>query len=202
MGLIDPDISAPGVCITSLDYSSDDKYVGGPMWSGTSMATPHVAGAMALMLSKNSGLAQAIMDSILEMTSVDYGFSGKDTDYGAGRLDCYEAFIATPVGVGESKETVYPGVFSLSKIAPNPFYNGTFISYQIPDGRSVQTVIEVYDITGKSVKTLINSQHDPGWHSVYWDGRDGLDRRVASGIYFMRFMAGNYTRTGKMLLLR
>jgi len=202
MGLIDPDISAPGVCITSLDYSSDDGYVGGSMWSGTSMATPHVASAMALMLSKNSGLAQAIMDSILEITSVDYGLTGKDTDYGAGRLDCYEAFIATPVGVGESKETVYPGVFSLSKIAPNPFYNGTFISYQIPDGRSVQAVIKVYNITGKLVKTLINSQHNPGWHSVYWDGRDGLDRRVASGIYFMRFMAGNYTRTGKMLLLR
>ncbi|MCK4235020.1 S8 family serine peptidase [candidate division WOR-3 bacterium] len=202
MGLIDPDISAPGVCITSLDYSTDDGYVGGPMWSGTSMATPHVAGAMALMLSKNSGLAQAIMDSILEVTSVDYGLTGKDTDYGAGRLDCYEAFTATPVGVGESKKTVYPKVFGLSRNAPNPFYNGTFITYQIPDGRSVYTVLSIYDVSGKLIKTLVNSQHDPGKHSVYWDGRDGLGRRVVSGIYFVRFAAGGYVRTGKMLLLR
>ena len=201
MGLIDPDISAPGVCITSLDYSTDDGYVGGPWWSGTSMATPHVAGAMALMLSKNSGLAQAIMDSILEITSVDYGFSGKDTDYGAGRLDCYEAFIATPVGVGESKETVYPRVFGLSENVPNPFYSRTRIPYQIPDGRSVHTVLKVYDITGKLVRTLVDNQHDPGWYSVYWDGRDGLGKRVTSGIYFMKFTAGNYTNTGKMLFL-
>jgi len=94
MGLIDPDISAPGVDIKSLSYSSDNGYVSG--WNGTSMATPHVAGAMALILSKNSGIAPAVMDSILELTSVDLGSAGKDNDFGAGRLDCYEALLATP----------------------------------------------------------------------------------------------------------
>ncbi|MCH7761729.1 S8 family peptidase, partial [candidate division TA06 bacterium] len=89
MGLIDPDVSAPGVCVTSLRHSTNNGYV--PCWSGTSMATPHVAGLIALMLSKNPGLSPAELDSIIEMTSVDLGTPGKDNDYGAGRIDCCAA---------------------------------------------------------------------------------------------------------------
>ena len=95
MGLIDPDVCAPGVNIKSLDYSSDNGYVSG--WNGTSMATPHVAGAMALILEKNSSVATAFIDSILEVTAVELGTPGKDNVYGSGRIDCYQAVLATPV---------------------------------------------------------------------------------------------------------
>lgn len=91
MGLIDPDISAPGVEIVSLD-TLDDGYVAG-LW-GTSFAAPHVAGAAALLLSMNSQLSPAMVDSLLETTAVDSGPLGKDNDYGAGRLD-----LLQPMGV-------------------------------------------------------------------------------------------------------
>ena len=70
MGLIRPDVSAPGDNIKSLDYSNTG-YADG--WSGTSMATPCVAGVMALMLNKNPNLMPDEMSEALELTALDYG---------------------------------------------------------------------------------------------------------------------------------
>lgn len=97
MGLIDPDVCAPGTDINSTvmggGYSGDT-------WSGTSMATPHVSGAAALILSKNPLLLPADVDEILETTAIDLGPLGKDNDYGAGRIDVYEAYMLTPDPTG------------------------------------------------------------------------------------------------------
>ena len=86
-GLTRPDVSGPGVDITSCNYTGS----GYTMMSGTSMATPHTAGVVCLMLSKNPNLSPAVVDSILELTALDLGTTGKDDDYGAGRIDALEA---------------------------------------------------------------------------------------------------------------
>ncbi|MEO0069366.1 MAG: S8 family serine peptidase, partial [candidate division WOR-3 bacterium] len=85
-GLTRPDMSAPGVAIKSCK-------IGGGYYDneGTSMATPHVAGTVCLMLSKNPDLTPAVVDSILEVTAVDLGAPGKDNDFGAGRIDALAA---------------------------------------------------------------------------------------------------------------
>ncbi len=93
-GLLDPDVLAPGVDIKSLDYNSSTGYT---LKSGTSMATPHVAGVMALLLSRNPELTPAEVDELLERTALDLGALGKDNDYGAGRVDAYEALLQVPV---------------------------------------------------------------------------------------------------------
>ena len=85
-GLTRPDVSAPGVNIKSCSYTG-----GYTNMDGTSMATPHTAGAVCLMLSKNPNLSPAVVDSILEMTAVDLGPGGKDNDFGAGRIDALAA---------------------------------------------------------------------------------------------------------------
>jgi subtilisin family serine protease len=85
-GLTRPDVSAPGVNIKSCSYTG-----GYTLMDGTSMATPHVAGAVCLMLSKNPELSPAVVDSILEITAVDLGPAGKDNDFGAGRIDALAA---------------------------------------------------------------------------------------------------------------
>lgn len=92
MGLIDPDIAAPGVDVVSLQLGGGYS---GP-WNGTSMATPHVAGTMALMLESNPDLSAAEVDSLIEMTSIELGPAGKDTCYGAGRIDALAAVHAVP----------------------------------------------------------------------------------------------------------
>ncbi|MEO0088773.1 MAG: S8 family serine peptidase [candidate division WOR-3 bacterium] len=96
-GLKKPDVSAPGVDVLSCDYQNNSGY---RLMSGTSMATPHVAGTVALMLSKNPELTPREIDSILQTTAVDLGLPGKDTLFGAGRIDAYNAVMATPLPTG------------------------------------------------------------------------------------------------------
>jgi subtilisin family serine protease len=86
-GLTRPDVSAPGTNIKSCYYTG----VGYTNMDGTSMATPHVAGAVCLMLSKNPNLTPYEVDSILELTAVDRGAAGKDNDFGAGRINALAA---------------------------------------------------------------------------------------------------------------
>ncbi len=96
-GLFKPDVSAPGVNVKSCNYIDSnnnniyDDYADG--WDGTSMATPHAAGAAALLLSIDENFTPAQIDEILETSAVDYGTTGKDNSFGAGRIDTYEACL-------------------------------------------------------------------------------------------------------------
>lgn len=89
-GKLKPTISGPGVntLSTRRDCSTYHNL------SGTSMATPHVAGAVALMLEANPDLDHFQIKQILKDTSVDLGVSGPDNSFGAGRVDAYEAVLA------------------------------------------------------------------------------------------------------------
>ena len=93
-GLIHPDVGAPGENITSCAYNSNTGYLSG--WSGTSMATPAVAGAVALMLEKNPELLPWEVDSILQVTVKPLGAQPKNNDFGTGRISAYQAVLATP----------------------------------------------------------------------------------------------------------
>jgi hypothetical protein len=94
-GLLKPDVSAPGVNITSCDYQNNSGYLSG--WSGTSMATPCAAGVVALMLNKNPTLLPAQVDSILQYSVRPLGSQPKNNDFGTGRISAYLALLHTPL---------------------------------------------------------------------------------------------------------
>ncbi len=94
-GLIRPDVSAPGVDIVSAHYAGNSGYL---VRNGTSMATPCVAGCMALMLSKNPELTPADICRILEETAVS-NEPGKNNITGYGRVDVLAAVNAVPANV-------------------------------------------------------------------------------------------------------
>ncbi len=127
LGLIRPDVSAPGVDIISTDAFNSSGYT---EMSGTSMATPGVAGVMALLLSKNPGLSPEEICMILETTSIDLGEDGKDNIFGAGRIDAYEAIINTNEQ-GPSYE---------SHLVIDPNSNG-----EIEAGETIQLTITMYN---------------------------------------------------------
>lgn len=137
IGLIRPDVCAPGLNIKSLNYSDDNGYC---YMEGTSMATPCVSGTIALMLSKNHELTPAQIEKILERTAVKLT-EHKSNDYGSGRLDALAAVNA-----------VNPDVVSetLGKIAvyPNPSMGDFTI---VGEGMKQ---IEIYSIDGRLVKSL------------------------------------------------
>ena len=92
MGLIRPDISAPGENIKSLAHYSNTGYESG--WSGTSMATPCIAGVIALMISKDNSLTPEQISQTLEENALHLGSAGKNNTYGSGRVDALEAVNA------------------------------------------------------------------------------------------------------------
>ena len=94
IGLIRPDVCAPGVDIKSLNYQTNTGYTS---MSGTSMATPCAAGCMALMLSKDPNLMPADVCRILEETAVRLA-EGKSNIFGFGRIDVLAAVEAIQLG--------------------------------------------------------------------------------------------------------
>ncbi len=96
-GLIKPDLAAPGVDITS-SFGPSGYFT----YSGTSMATPVVAGAAAVLLQANPALTPAALGQLLETTAVDIGPAGRDNQTGAGRLDLFAALAQLPSGETES----------------------------------------------------------------------------------------------------
>jgi serine protease AprX len=190
MGLIDPDLSAPGLDVNILWVFSDSSYLLG---YGTSFASPMTAGAAALLLSVDPELQPSFIDSVIEMTSVDLGEPGKDNIYGAGRLDCYAAYV----GVAEQEYNHI--VYTTISCSPNPFRYHTDISFSI--GQSVKSIeLKIYNATGRLVKDLTNYQLP--FNRVVWDATDDAGRPVPSGVYFLKFKAGDYSATEKLLLIR
>ncbi len=88
MGLIKPDVSAPGNGTVSTTNGG-----GYSSFSGTSGATPHVCGLVALVLSINPALTPEQVSMVIQTTAVEKGAAGKDNRYGAGRIDAYEAYL-------------------------------------------------------------------------------------------------------------
>lgn len=83
---------------------------------------------------------------------------------------------------------------------PNPFNPETTIEFGIKENSNV--LIEIYNIKGQKVKTLINGFREAGYHSVIWNGKDNSGKPVASGLYFYRMRTDNYSKIRKMILLK
>jgi hypothetical protein len=93
-----------------------------------------------------------------------------------------------------------PRTFSLSQNHPNPFNPDTRISYALPRGCYV--TLTVYNVLGQKVVTLVDEPELAGWHEVIWAGKDDKGSDLASGIYFYRLSADDFTQSKKMLLLK
>jgi hypothetical protein len=83
---------------------------------------------------------------------------------------------------------------------PNPFNPETTISYSVEKAGKV--TLEVYNILGQKVRTLVNDTKDAGSHNVVWNGKDQAGNNVSSGVYFYRMKNGNYSKTNKMILMK
>jgi len=78
---------------------------------------------------------------------------------------------------------------------PNPFNAQTTIEYELPEAGLVR--IDIYDMLGRKIKTLVDEEKQAGQHQFVWDAS-----RYSSGVYFYRIEAGNFTETRRMILLK
>ena len=95
---------------------------------------------------------------------------------------------------------LYPEKFTVHANYPNPFNAQTVIKYDLPKASPVS--IRIYDLMGRTIKTIDQNIMKPGKHQFTWYGRDATLKPVSSGVYFIRLQAGEEARIQKMLLLK
>jgi len=114
-----------------------------------------------------------------------YTYRLKQTDFDG----TYEYTKSVEVSVG------LPTEFSLSQNYPNPFNPSTTINFALPKVSNVK--LTIYNALGKEVATLVNGTMEAGNHSTVWNASNN-----ASGMYFFKLEAGNFTSTKKMMLIK
>ncbi len=98
-----------------------------------------------------------------------------------------------------------PRTFTLHQNYPNPFNPSTTIAFTIRGGDQftpVDATLEVFNVLGQRVATLLQDRLEPGRYEFQWDGTDRSGRSMASGLYFYRLKAGGQEETRKMVLLK
>jgi len=104
-----------------------------------------------------------------------------------------------PANITVTGKPVYsgevPGKFELMQNYPNPFNPSTFIMFTVPKDDYVS--LKIYDMLGNEIKTLVDGNHKAGSYNIYFDG-EGL----ASGVYFYKLTAGDFTDSKKMMLVK
>jgi len=130
--------------------------------------------------------------------SVEFGFNVDELDDPSLKRD----YIIRAVGRYQPDYSIYtklaPNTFRLYSNYPNPFNPATRISYDIP--KTSRVTLEVLNILGRHVATLVDESQQAGHYEVIWNGRDGYGNRVASGIYLYRLAADDFTESRKMIL--
>jgi len=107
---------------------------------------------------------------------------------------------ANPVPTAVNDKPIQPTSYSLEQNYPNPFNPTTQIVFSIPQTERV--TIDIFNILGEKVATLLNGTVNAGTHIVTFDARNGVGSLLPTGVYFYRLSTPNFTATKKMLLLK
>ncbi len=197
-GRLKPDIAAPGEIVTStMSFSAalpsqirvleNGYYVA----RGTSMATPHVTGVVALMLEANPYLSPVDVIDIFKRTGREDTFAGylPNNEWGHGKIDAAAALSRV------SEYLSIPTEYILSRNYPNPFNAATRFYYRLPEDSDVEIV--VYDVLGRMVKILVDEYRQAGTYFGFF-----IPENISSGVYLLHIRSGTFTDTKKMLYLR
>jgi hypothetical protein len=110
------------------------------------------------------------------------------------------------VGIGEDSgnSTTLPKTYALKQNYPNPFNPSTTIGFEVSGsiGEKQHVEIVIYDLRGRHVNELIDSDMESGTHTVHWDGRNYRGEPVVSGIYLYRLKVGGEAFIRKMTVLK
>ncbi|MBZ0268422.1 S8 family serine peptidase [bacterium] len=182
---IKPEAVAPG---TSVRSSVPGGYSN---FTGTSMASPHVAGVIALLMDAVPWATGTEIKMALLATATDLGASGEDNTYGHGLINAGAAY-AFLAGVSDVRDELNAaqrrGGVSLSQNTPNPFRPSTSIRYELPSRSAVS--LRVYNAHGQVVARVVDGQvQDAGSHTARWNGRTAGGSPAAAGMYFFRLEA-------------
>ncbi len=138
--------------------------------------------------------------------STDYSFTDRDVQEGEtysyrladvdyqGKINYLKTIEITFTA------TAIPDKFTLKNAYPNPFNPEISIAYGLPENRPVK--LEIFDINGRRVRTLVDQSQKAGWHTVSWNGKNKFGKTVSSGTYIFRIRAGKEVISRKIIFLK
>jgi hypothetical protein len=121
-------------------------------------------------------------------------------DSGVLGFDTSDQVFEVTAVVTDAPSSTRPRTFALAQNSPNPFNPRTTIRFDLPRDENVRILI--YDVKGRLVKTLVSEPMTYGTHEAIWDGDDNQGNRVATGVYYYRIVAGSFTATKNMVLVK
>ena len=141
----------------------------------------------------------SFVDNSVE-TDIEYFYRVSAVCCGGNNVSFHSEVVSamlTPMGVDIAS---VPDAYSLHQNYPNPFNPTTQIRYGLKENTYVN--IDIYNLMGKRVKSLVNVDQDAGYRSVYWDATNDLGQPVSAGMYIYTIQAGEFRQTKKMVLLK
>jgi hypothetical protein len=160
-------------------------------------------GAVVSMLKDSAKIAnkpwlvQAVWNYYFVKNASGHGVHNPDYTIKLLKQSILQATNQTSV---EQVGNTIPAQYALNQNYPNPFNPSTEISFSLPQRQSV--TLEVYDMLGKRVNTLLSGVKEAGNYRVTWYANSGDGIKVPSGVYFYRLQAGNFSSVKKMVVLK
>lgn len=102
--------------------------------------------------------------------------------------------------IGNRAASSLPTQYQLHQNYPNPFNPTTVIQYSLPKASHVQ--VEIFDVLGRKLRTLLDARKPAGHFQITWDGRNAQNKHVAAGVYFCRLTAGDFVKMIKLTLVK
>jgi hypothetical protein len=179
--------------VHTLGISTNSPFAVAFINQGSSTSLPHIMHVLSPLPSTITSFAYLHSGS-------NWYYIGDNNDGDSVSTWMIRAYVTiTSTGTPQNVELT-PSKYSLTQNFPNPFNPSTTINYKIALKGSVK--LQVFDILGRLVATLVNTTQDAGEHQVKWEGRSDNGTLLSSGIYFYRLQSGNFTKTERMLLLK
>ena len=167
------------------------KTIGCFMWLLSSLhagAEPLVEGRVRLASGGPAAGAQVLLFDLTDLRLAPVAATTDEAGY-----------FALPFGGLRSWVAVFPERFELGQNYPNPFNPSTIIPYQL--AASTRVRLEIFNILGQRVTTLVDGERATGFHTARWDATDASGRAVAAGVYFYRLKGGGVHLTRRMVLI-
>ncbi|KAA3620407.1 MAG: T9SS C-terminal target domain-containing protein [Calditrichaeota bacterium] len=212
-----------GINFALAETDRGPYHIRGRIHSGEGQNRRQIANAIVFAIGAK-GMAAAITDedgrfAIGELPAGDYKIrvegAGIQSSYlgGTNETDAetvaLENGIALDIGdmaveaavtsVGSTEEAI-PAVFGLEQNYPNPFNPETTVKFTL--AQSDDAVVQIFNVLGQHVRTLVDEKLDAGTHTMQWNGADNFGNKVASGIYLMRLTSSEQSATIRMILLK
>ena len=146
-------------------------------------------------------LAQPLIDGEISSVTLDWtvhAHDGFETTAASGGPRAITVDVSAVLS--SIKEASLPEEFALYNNYPNPFNPVTNIAFDLPEASEV--ILEIYNISGQRVRTLVNKQYQAGRHMVQWSATNDFGQSVASGMYLYRIQAGSFVSHKKLVLMK